>query len=149
MISQLSASPSSSGDDPISDEFVKEILQSGVDLRSYSAEIESRLRDVENASVGDYIKESGNIASLHRQITDCDEILERLEGMLCTFQADLGNICQEILSLQEQSLSLNIRLKNKQALQNELSHYIEEIKVPEDVILHISDTPAGEKTFPR
>jgi len=67
--------------------------------------------------------------------------------MLCTFQADLGNICQEILSLQEQSLSLNIRLKNKQVLRSELSQYVEEIHIPEAVIFHISDTPASEKEF--
>ncbi len=30
--------------------------------------------------------------------------------MLCAFQADLGNICQEILTLQEQSVALNIKL---------------------------------------
>lgn len=136
-----------SGDDPISDQFVKEVLRSGVDLKSYSADIENRLREVENASVSDYIKESGNIASLHRQINDCDDILEKLEGMLCTFQADLGNICQEILSLQEQSLSLNVLLKNKQAQQSELSHYINEIVVPEPVMLHILDTPVSEKDF--
>jgi hypothetical protein len=126
---------------------VKEVLQSGVDLRSYSKQVEKELTDIENASVADYINESKNIASLHSQITASDQILERLEGMLCAFQADLGNICQEILSLQELSVSLNIRLKNKQSVRSELSQFVDDMIVAEAVISHIVDTPVSEKEF--
>ncbi|RWS07403.1 vacuolar protein sorting-associated protein 52-like protein, partial [Dinothrombium tinctorium] len=129
------------------DEFVKGVLQSGIDLRSFSKKTENELKAVENACVADYINESSNIACLHSQISECDSILERLENMLCTFQADLGNICQEILSLQEQSVSLNIRLKNKQLVRSELSQFIDDIVVPEAVISDISETPASEKEF--
>ncbi|XP_015793928.1 vacuolar protein sorting-associated protein 52 homolog [Tetranychus urticae] len=134
-------------EDLIGDDFIKDILSSAVDLRFYSQVIENKLREAVNASVADYISESSNIAALHSDINECDSILEKLEEMLVTFQADLGNICQEILSLQEQSLSLNIRLKNKQALRSELVQYIDEIVVPEPVMLHILDTPASEKDF--
>jgi hypothetical protein len=34
------------------------------------------LKEVENKSIQDYIKESQNIASLHNQIAACDNILE-------------------------------------------------------------------------
>lgn len=131
----------------LNDEFVRDVLQSGVDLRVYSRQVESELKEVESDLVADYIKQSPNIAKLHGQINECDGILERLEGILCTFQADLGNICQEILTLQEESVSLSIRLKNKQFIRQELSSFIEEIIVPEDVITHIIDTPASEKQF--
>lgn len=134
-------------DRTLEDNFVKGVLQSGTDLRSYSKQIEKQLRDVENASVGDYINESGNIAHLHEQINGCDQILERLEVMLCEFQADLGNICQEILSLQEQSVSLNVQLKNKQSVRGELSQFVDDMVVPEAVIAHVMDTPASEKEF--
>ncbi|RWS27982.1 vacuolar protein sorting-associated protein 52-like protein [Leptotrombidium deliense] len=134
-------------DEPLEDDFVKGVLQSGIDLRSFSKKTENELKAVENACVGDYINESSNIACLHSQITECDTILERLEGMLCTFQADLGNICQEILCLQEQSVSLNIRLKNKQLVRSELSQFIDDIVVPEAVISHVIDTPASETEF--
>lgn len=126
---------------------VKEILNSETDLRLYSAEVEKALTELENDTIADYIKEADNITELHSQITSSDLILERLEGMLCAFQADLSNICQEILSLQELSASLNIRLKNKQAIRAEMSDFIEDIIIPEAVIKHIVDTPVSEKEF--
>lgn len=126
---------------------VKEILQSGVNLRSYSAEVEKNLTELENDTIADYIKEADNISELHEEITASDAILERLEGMLCVFQADLSNICQEILSLQELSASLNIRLKNKQSIRNAMNDFIEDIIIPETVIKHIVETPVSEKEF--
>lgn len=41
---------------------------------------------MENQSIEEYIRESENIASLHNQIGDCDNILERMESMLTNFQ---------------------------------------------------------------
>lgn len=131
----------------LDDELVKEILHSGTDLRAYSQKVEKELRDVENESIGDYIKESPNIANLNSQINGCDQILERLEGILCTFQADLGNICQEIITLQEESIALNIRLKNKQAVRGELSQFVDDMVIPEAVITHILETSASERDF--
>ncbi|KAH7642258.1 vacuolar protein sorting-associated protein 52-like protein [Dermatophagoides farinae] len=129
------------------EETVKEILNSNIDLREYSANVEKSLSELENNTIAGYIKEADNISELHLQITDSDKILERLEGMLCAFQADLSNICQEILSLQELSASLNIRLKNKQAIRNQMSEFIDDIIIPESVIKHIVDTPVCEKEF--
>ena len=40
--------------------------------------------------------------------------------MLTTFQADLGSISSEIQTLQEQSWSMNIKLKNRQV---SVQHY--------------------------
>lgn len=110
-------------------------------------QVEEELKTVVDASVKDVIKESSNIVDLHDQINSCDSILERLEGILCSFQADLGNICQEILSLQEESVSLNIRLKNKQAVRGDLSQFIDEIIIPESVMTHVIGTPASEQDF--
>nr|XP_027194537.1 vacuolar protein sorting-associated protein 52 homolog isoform X2 [Dermatophagoides pteronyssinus] len=129
------------------EETVKEILNSNIDLREYSANVEKSLSELENTTIAGYIKEADNISELHSQITDSDKILERLEGMLCAFQADLSNICQEILSLQELSASLNIRLKNKQAIRNQMSEFVDDIIIPESVIKHIVDTPVSEKEF--
>lgn len=60
----------------LEDDLVQEVLKSGTDLRQYSRQIEKELKEVENKSIQDYIKESQNIASLHNQIADCDSILE-------------------------------------------------------------------------
>lgn len=62
--------PQDLGDD------VVQVLKSGTDLRQYSRQIEKELKEVENKSIQDYIKESQNIASLHNQIAACDNILK-------------------------------------------------------------------------
>lgn len=73
----------------LEDKEIQEILKSGTDLRQYSQQIEKDLKTVENQSIEEYIKESQNIACLHNQIGDCDNILERMESMLTNFQ-----VCQ-------------------------------------------------------
>ena len=85
----------------LEDAVVQEALKSGVDLREYSAEVEEELKKAENSCIGDFIRESQNIASLHHQIVECDQILERMEDMLKSFQTDLGSISNEILTLQQ------------------------------------------------
>lgn len=60
----------------LGDDVVQEVLKTGTDLRQYSKQIEKELKEVENKSIQDYIKESQNIASLHNQIAACDNILE-------------------------------------------------------------------------
>lgn len=112
-----------------------------------SLEVEKQLKEAESACIADYMSESSNIADLHQRVTCCDQILERLETMLCKFQADLGNICQEILSLQEQSVSLNVQLKNKQAIRGKLNQFIDDMTIPQPVINHIMNTPANERYF--
>lgn len=108
----------------LEDDLVKEALKTGVDLRHYSKQVEGELQRIEQASIKDYIKESQNIASLHNQITACDSILERMEGMLSGFQSDLSSISSEIQTLQQQSVSMNVRLKNRQAVRSHLSWWM-------------------------
>ncbi|XP_072015361.1 vacuolar protein sorting-associated protein 52 homolog [Amphiura filiformis] len=131
----------------LEDEVVKAALESGVDLRQYSKQVEAELQQVENASIQDYIKESQNIASLHNQIAACDTILERMEQMLSGFQSDLGSLSAEIQTLQEQSIAMNVKLKNRQAVRGELSQFVDEMAVPESMINHILDTPVTERQF--
>lgn len=64
----------------LGDDVVQEVLKTGTDLRQYSRQIEKELKEVENKSIQDYIKESQNIASLHNQIAACDNILEVKSG---------------------------------------------------------------------
>lgn len=131
----------------LEDELVQEALEKGVDLRQYSHQIEAELLEVENQSIEDYIKESQHIARLHRQIQSCDTILERMEQMLSSFQADLGSISSEIQTLQEQSWSMNVKLKNRQAVRGELSQFVDDIIVTDGMVKHILDTPTSEQQF--
>lgn len=124
-----------------------DILKSGVDLKSQKNDVEKQLKEVEAACIADYMRESDNITDLYHRVTCCDHILERLETILCKFQADLGNICQEIISLHEQTVSLNVQLKSKQAVRSQLGQFIEDMTIPQPVIQHIMYTPACEKNF--
>uniref|UniRef100_A0A1A7WHG5 Vacuolar protein sorting-associated protein 52 homolog n=1 Tax=Iconisemion striatum TaxID=60296 RepID=A0A1A7WHG5_9TELE len=131
----------------LEDDLVKEALKTGVDLRQYSKQVEVELQKIEQASIKDYIKESQNIASLHNQITACDSILERMEGMLSGFQSDLSSISSEIQTLQQQSVSMNVRLKNRQAVRSHLSQLVDELVVPGAMISTILDSPVTEQEF--
>jgi hypothetical protein len=131
----------------LEDELVQEALRKGVDLRQYSREIETELRKVEVHSIEDYIAQSRQIASLHYQIKDCDDILARMEETLSKFQTDLGSISSEIQNLQDQSHCMSIKLRNRQAVRSELSQYVSDITVTEHLIQHITDTPASEREF--
>uniref|UniRef100_A0A8K9X6U5 Vacuolar protein sorting-associated protein 52 homolog n=1 Tax=Oncorhynchus mykiss TaxID=8022 RepID=A0A8K9X6U5_ONCMY len=123
----------------LEDDLVKEALKTGVDLRHYSKQVEGELQRIEQASIKDYIKESQNIASLHNQITACDSILERMEGMLSGFQSDLSSISSEIQTLQQQSVSMSVRLKNRQAVHSHLSQLVDELVVPGAMIHPVTE----------
>lgn len=134
-------------------------------MRHYSQQIERDLKAVENQSIEEYIRESGNIASLHSQIGDCDSILERMESMLTNFQviffgnfifeslscrffhgiswlitafpcsqSVLSNISTEITTLQKKSVSMSVQLTNRQGVRVQLSQFIEDMAVPEEMI---------------
>ena len=131
----------------LEDADVQKALKNGVDLREYSKQVEDELRSVENESIRDYINEAGNIADLHNQIVGCDRLLEGMENMLLSFRSDLGSISSEILSLQQQSVQMNIKLRNRQAIRGELTQFVDEMAVPEEMIMTIMDTPVQEPTF--
>ena len=131
----------------LEDDIVQDILKTGTDLRQYSRQIEKELKEVENKSIQDYIKESQNIASLHTQISACDQILERMESMLMGFQSDLGSISSEILSLQRKSISMSQELSNRQAIRGQLSQFIDDMAIPESLITGIMECPVTDKDF--
>ena len=59
---------------------------------------------------------------------------QRMESMLQTFQSDLGSISSEIIHLQQQSVDMNLRLKNRQAVRGQLSQFVDDMTVPEAMI---------------
>lgn len=74
------------------------------------------------------------MADLHVQIQSCDAILERMEEMLGLFQSDLGNISGEIQTLQDQSLTMNIKLKNRKAVQASLGDFVGGMSISSDLV---------------
>lgn len=133
--------------DHMQDDVVKDALASGMDLRDYSKQIEKELAHAEQSSIRDYINQSGNIAQLHNQVSSCDGILARMETLLLTFQSDLGSISSEIMSLQQQSVQMNLKLTNRQKVRGELSQFVDDLVVTEQLITTITDTPVSEQAF--
>ncbi len=57
-----------------------------------------------------------------------------MEDMLLSFQSDLGSISTEILALQQQSVQMNLKLRNRQAVRGELSQFLSDMVIPEEMI---------------
>jgi len=131
----------------LNDDVVKVALNKGIDLREYAEQVKEDLRNVENNSIVDCINESSKIGNLHTQINSCNQILEKMESMLYGFQHDLSSISQEIQNLQEHSIDMNMKLKNRQLVKSELSQLVDEMVIPESMIIHILETPVTSRSF--
>ncbi|XP_030202200.1 vacuolar protein sorting-associated protein 52 homolog isoform X2 [Gadus morhua] len=70
-----------------------------------------------------------------------------MEGMLSGFQSDLSSISSEIQTLQQQSVSMNVRLKNRQAVRSHLSQLVDELVVPAAMISTVLDSPVTDQEF--
>ncbi|XP_014118298.1 PREDICTED: vacuolar protein sorting-associated protein 52 homolog, partial [Pseudopodoces humilis] len=131
----------------LEDALVQEALQTGVDLRQYSRQVELELQEVEKASIQDYIRESENIAELHNQISACDAILERMEQMLGSFQSSLSSLSWEIRALQGQAGAMNLRLRNRRQVWERLGGLLDELVVPPEMISVILESPVTSPEF--
>ncbi len=67
--------------------------------------------------------------------------------MLDGFQKNLCSISSEIQLLQQQSVNMNVKLKNRQAIRGELSQFIDEMVVPENMIITIMEAQVTERSF--
>eukprot|EP01096_Ripella_sp_DP13-Kostka_P013402 TRINITY_DN5815_c0_g1_i1.p2 TRINITY_DN5815_c0_g1~~TRINITY_DN5815_c0_g1_i1.p2 ORF type:complete len:720 (+),score=291.97 TRINITY_DN5815_c0_g1_i1:26-2161(+) len=127
------------------DPSVKEALDKGIDMREYSRQIEKELRKAERESIEDYLREAENFSQLHHQIKECDTVLERMENLLSGFMNDLGNISDEIRSLQDQSSSMSVKLQNRQKVSSQVTKFVQEITVSPDLVNQICNAPVDEK----
>ncbi|KAK6126979.1 hypothetical protein DH2020_039280 [Rehmannia glutinosa] len=127
------------------DDVVAMILSKGTKLRDYTKDVENNLRQIELDSIEDYIKESDNLVSLHDQIHDCDTILSQMEKLLSGFQVEIGSISSDIKILQEKSLDMGLKLKNRKAAESKLAKFVEDIIVPPRMIDIIVDGEVNEE----
>ncbi|XP_009779058.1 vacuolar protein sorting-associated protein 52 A-like isoform X1 [Nicotiana sylvestris] len=127
------------------DDVVANILSKGTTLREYTKGVENNLRQVELDSIQDYIKESDNLVSLHDQIRDCDMILTQMETLLSGFQGEIGSISSDIKILQEKSMDMGLRLKNRKVAESKLAKFVEDIIVPPRMIDIIVDGEVNEE----
>ncbi|PON34867.1 Vps [Parasponia andersonii] len=93
----------------------------------------------------DYIKESDNLVSLHDQIRDCDNILSQMETLLSGFQAEIGSISSDIKILQEKSMDMGLKLKNRKVAESKLANFVEDIIVPPRMVDIIIDGEVNDE----
>lgn len=128
-----------------SDDVVANILSKGIKLRDYTKTVENNLREVELDSIQDYIQESDNLVSLHDQIRDCDIILSQMESLLSGFQAEIGSISSDIKVLQEKSMDMGLKLKNRKVAESKLAKFVEDIIVPPRMVDIIVDGEVNDE----
>lgn len=127
------------------DDVVANILSKGTKLREHAKGVENNLRQVELDSIQEYIKESDRLVSLHDQICECDSILSQMETLLTGFQAEIGSISSDIKILQEKSMDMGLKLKNRKVAELKLARFVEDIIVPPRMIDIIVDGEVNEE----
>lgn len=86
--------------------------------------------DVENAD---------GVAGLYQELNQCESILQHMQDMLGKFQSNLGGISDEIKTLQNESLNMNVKLKNRREVADRLRAFLEKVAVSEELIQSICD----------
>lgn len=127
------------------DDEIANILSRGTKLREYTKSMENNVRQVELDAIQEYIKESDNLVLLHDQIRDCDNILLQMETLLTGFQSEIGSISSDIRSLQEKSMDMGLKLKNRKTAESKLSKFVEDIIVPPRMISIIFDSEVNDE----
>jgi hypothetical protein len=114
------------------DDMVQQALSRGVDLQKYGRDLEKELKIAETESVAQYVDNNTEVLGLHKQMQDCDSVLARMQVLLLGFQDDLGGISEEIKHLQDESLSMSIKLKNRRAAEEKLHAFIDKCVLSPD-----------------
>eukprot|EP01100_Stratorugosa_tubuloviscum_P008663 TRINITY_DN3601_c0_g1_i3.p1 TRINITY_DN3601_c0_g1~~TRINITY_DN3601_c0_g1_i3.p1 ORF type:complete len:694 (+),score=255.39 TRINITY_DN3601_c0_g1_i3:44-2125(+) len=128
-----------------SDSRIKESLQTVTNLKEYQNSLDLQLREVQRESVEDYMRVFDDLQNLQIEIDDCDGILSKMEDLLTKFQSNLGNIGQEIKSLQDQSSSLSLKLQNRKVVGEKVSKFIDDILIPPKLIKLLCEEEVNEK----
>jgi hypothetical protein len=70
-----------------------------------------------------------------------------LLNRLTKFQDNLGEISTEIKALQDRSVGMNIKLRNRVSAGERLSSFVKEIQVSDELQKSISEAPVGEPEY--
>jgi hypothetical protein len=126
------------------DDMLQQALHRGVDLKQYGLSLEKELKAAETNSVAQYVENNQLVMDLHKQMQECDGVLARMQEMLLGFQADLGGISEEIKHLQDESLSMSIRLKNRRAAEDKVHRFLENSSINAVMTEHIASPDVNE-----
>lgn len=124
---------------------VAKALERGVqETKRVASDIDGRLEVLETESIGDYVSSFQSFEDLHREIQSTDSVLEKMERMLGTFQSDLSNISDEIRILQGDSMQMNMKLRNRRALQSLMNEHVGSVVVSPQLVRSICEEEINE-----
>ncbi|CAJ0585461.1 unnamed protein product, partial [Mesorhabditis spiculigera] len=117
------------------------------ELGNYSENIKTELSKAHRAVVEEVLANSDKLTALQEAIIQCDKVFENLEQVLRGFQNDLGSISEDMKSLQSQSATKNQELENRQKVRGEISQFVDDIVVPQQMVKMIIEQDANDRTF--
>lgn len=130
----------------LSNPSLKAALADGsLDLASYSSTVEGELMELETKCIEAYREKTTEIASLCKELENCDGILLGLQEMLLGFQADLGGLSGDIRKLQETSKKLGIQLHNRKAAAMGLRDFLGRIILSPHLVNTIVKGPVNDQ----
>mmetsp|Transcript_80659 Transcript_80659/g.179204 ORF Transcript_80659/g.179204 Transcript_80659/m.179204 type:complete len:728 (-) Transcript_80659:56-2239(-) len=141
---ELIEAASAAGDGASSDPVAAALELGVVQTKRVAADIDRDLEQLEQESVGDYVSSFQSFEDLHREIQATDGVLEKMEKMLGAFQSDLSSISDEIRLLQGDSLQMNMKLRNRRALQSLMSEYVSSVVVSPHLVRQICEEEINE-----
>ena len=130
----------------LSNPSLKAALADGsLDLASYSSTVEGELMELETKCIEAYRQKTTEIASLCKELENCDGILLGLQEMLLGFQADLGGLSGDIRKLQETSKRLGIQLHNRKSAAMGLRDFLGRIILSPHLVNTIVKAPVNDE----
>mmetsp|Transcript_15172 Transcript_15172/g.32600 ORF Transcript_15172/g.32600 Transcript_15172/m.32600 type:complete len:798 (+) Transcript_15172:199-2592(+) len=130
----------------LSNPSLKAALADGsLDLASYSSTVEGELMELETKCIEAYRQKTTEIASLCKELENCDGILLGLQEMLLGFQADLGGLSGDIRKLQETSKRLGIQLHNRKSAAMGLRDFLGRIILSPHLVHTIVKAPVNDE----
>uniref|UniRef100_A0A8R1I5B0 Vacuolar protein sorting-associated protein 52 homolog n=2 Tax=Caenorhabditis japonica TaxID=281687 RepID=A0A8R1I5B0_CAEJA len=128
-------------------QLVKKAIASGDGLTQSTDDVSTRLSEAHRYAVQTCIDNSEPLAELHNQLVHCDNVFERLQATLNSFQDSLGTIGQDMKKLQLQSHHIHQELENRQKVRLELSQFVDDIVVSQPMMKTINEVDANHRGF--
>lgn len=130
-------------EDILNEEFIKEALD-GKDLQEYSRKIQQELKETEQELILDLSMNFKKLLELYHQIKDCHDDLNGISRNLSGYQQTLESISTEIQKLQEQSINLSKKLKNRREMQAKTNLNLDGILISSELLKKIFQGEVNE-----
>eukprot|EP00929_Paragymnodinium_shiwhaense_P097629 TRINITY_DN59268_c0_g1_i2.p1 TRINITY_DN59268_c0_g1~~TRINITY_DN59268_c0_g1_i2.p1 ORF type:complete len:707 (-),score=206.27 TRINITY_DN59268_c0_g1_i2:44-2164(-) len=131
-------------DDAGGDQLAAALRMGVTDTERAAVDVDRQLEVLERNSLADYVAGTQSFEDLHQEIKATKGVLAKMEKMLGAYQSDLSGIADELKSLQGDCLGLNVKLRNRKALQTLMSDYVSSVVISQELIKQICEDEINE-----